>query len=303
MSEQFCVIDPITIAGAVLTSTNVPENDYAPHSMGTTYALNDLVIVVADHLIYKSLQAANTGHLPSGSIGVWWSVVSSTNARAMFDGKVSTQTSNANSIVVELTPSQIAGGVCLMNVEADTVVFTSTDPTDGVVYGPSTMYAEKANSGSSFWNWCFKRIRRRTVFTVVDLPPYYTGVIKIEINKPGGTAKCGMCMVGPVEQLGFTKFGLTPGIKDYSTNLFDAFGNLTSVERPWAKKLSVPVEVDNSIFDDLYGLMVGWRAKPVVWVASTLYESTTLLAKFSDFKIVLENPIKSPCDLTLDGMT
>ena len=100
MSEQFCVIDPITIAGAVLTSNNVPENDYPPHNMGTTYALNDLVIVVADHLIYKSLQPANTGHLPSGSIGVWWSVVGSTNANAMFDGKVSTQTSNANSIVV-----------------------------------------------------------------------------------------------------------------------------------------------------------------------------------------------------------
>lgn len=303
MSEQFCVIDPITIAGAVLTSTNVPENDYAPFSAGTSYALDALVIVVADHLIYKSLVASNMGNVPSATVGIKWSIVGSTNARAMFDGKVSTQTSNPDSIVVEVAPSQIAGGVCLMNVEADTVVITSTDPTDGVVYPPYVMYAEKANSGSSFWNWSFKRIRRRTVFTIVDLPPYYTGVIKIEINKPGGIAKCGMCMVGPVEQLGFTKFGLTPGIKDYSTSMFDAFGNLTSVERPWAKKLNVPVEVHNSIFDDLYGLMVGWRAKPVVWVASTLYESTTLLAKFSDFKIVLDNPVMSPCDLTLDGLT
>ncbi len=301
MSEYFSVIDPITIAGAVLTSTNVPETDYLEWNSGNTYSLDVMIQVTGDHLVYKSLQAANVGHTPSTS-PTWWSVVGSTNARAMFDSKVYSQTINPDSIVVQVTPSQIAGGVCLMNVEADNVVMTSTDPTDGVVYS-TTLYSEKANSGSSFWNWCFKRIRRRSVFVVLDLPPYYSSVIKIEINKPGGIAKCGMCMVGPVEQLGFTKFGLTPSIKDYSTSLFDSFGNLTSTERPWAKKLVVPVEVDNSIFDDLYGLMVGWRAKPVVWVASSLYESTTLLAKFSDFRLVLDNPVKSPCDLTLDGLT
>jgi hypothetical protein len=298
MAEQFCVIDPITIAGTVLVSTNVPETDYSEYASGTTYAVDTVVQVAADHVVYKSLQNANTGHTPSTS-PTWWSVVGPTNARAMFDGKVNTQTANADSIVVVIKPSSVSRGVGVLNVEGDSATVTMTDPTDGVVY-TNTVTSEKHNSGSSFYNWFFKRIRRRTQFYWTDLPPYYNATITI--TKPGGTAKCGMCIVGPVEQCGYTKFGLSPGIKDYSTSLFDQFGNLTTVERSWGKKLTVNLQVDNSLIDDLQLQFAGWRAKPLLFIASSQYESTGLYARYDDFKVVIDNPVKSDIALSLNGL-
>lgn len=68
------VIPPIEITAARLTSSTVIETTPSAYAGGTTYALNDLVYVgtVGQALtVYKSLQAANTGHTPSSS-PTWW---------------------------------------------------------------------------------------------------------------------------------------------------------------------------------------------------------------------------------------
>jgi hypothetical protein len=287
----------------VLVSTNVPETDYPAYAAGTTYAQSTTVApvrVIDDHLIYESLQAANIGHAPATS-PTWWFKVGATNARKMIDGKVMTQTTNANEIVMVLAPGRICHGAALLNVDADSATITVTDAVDGVVY-LNTLSSAKSNSGSKFFNWCFKRIRRKTVFAWTDLPSYYNATITITVSKPGGIAKCGMAIVGPVEELGFAEYGLSTGIKDYSTNLFDAFGELTSVERAWGKKMSCTVKVANELIDDIQLILAGYRAKSIVCIASKQYESTILYCRYADFKTVIPNKVFSDCSLTLDGL-
>lgn len=303
MSDSFFIIEPIAITGAVLVSTNVPEADYPAYVAGTTYAQSTDVapVLVTDaDVIYESLQAANTGHTPATSPS-WWNKISATNAYKMIDGLVNTQTSNADSIVMVVAPGRICHGATLLNVDADSVTLTVDDSVDGMVY-TNTIRSDKSNSGSSFFNWAFKRIRRKTVFSWTDLPSYYDATITITVSKPGGIAKCGMAIVGPVESMGFAQFGLSTGIKDYSSNLFDPFGNLDTTERPWSKKMSVSVVVKNDSIDDIQLILAGYRAKPVVVIATKRYESTIFLARYSDFKNVIENAVTSNCSLTWDGL-
>lgn len=303
MSDSFDIIEPIAIVGAVLVCTSVPEADYPAYVSTTTYAQSTAEVpvwVIDAHVIYESQQAANIGHPPATS-PTWWLKISATNAYKMIDGLVNTQTSNPDSIVLVVAPGKICHGAALLNVDADSVTLAVTDAVDGTVY-TNTIHAAKSNSASSFFNWAFKRIRKKTVFAWTDLPSYYNATITITISKPGGIAKCGMAIVGPVEAMGFAEYGLSTGIKDYSSSLFDTFGNLDTTEREWSKKMSVSVVVDNDAIDDIQLILAGYRAKSVVVVASKKFESTIFLARYSDFKNVIANPITSDCSLTWDGL-
>lgn len=68
------VIPPIALTDAMLYSSTAIETAPAAYAGGTTYALNDTVSVAGSLgllTVYKSLQAANTGHAPASSPD-WW---------------------------------------------------------------------------------------------------------------------------------------------------------------------------------------------------------------------------------------
>jgi hypothetical protein len=52
------IIRPITITDAMLTDTNVAENDYSAYNPATTYVGGNRVIVAAQHKIYESLPSS-----------------------------------------------------------------------------------------------------------------------------------------------------------------------------------------------------------------------------------------------------
>lgn len=66
------VTPPILITDAKLTSSGAAE-PHAPsaYAGGTTYAIGDIVKVVADFAIYESLVSSNTGHAPATSPLYW----------------------------------------------------------------------------------------------------------------------------------------------------------------------------------------------------------------------------------------
>lgn len=68
------VIPPLAITDARMTSSTVPEVAPAAYNGATAYGLNDTVSVAGAaglQTVYKSLQAANTGHAPASS-PLWW---------------------------------------------------------------------------------------------------------------------------------------------------------------------------------------------------------------------------------------
>lgn len=74
------VIPPLTITDARLTSTTVVEVAPAAYAGATTYTLNATASVAGAAgliTVYKSLQAANTGHTPASS-PTWWASIGDT---------------------------------------------------------------------------------------------------------------------------------------------------------------------------------------------------------------------------------
>jgi len=276
--------DVIGNPSGTLLSSNVAEDEYPPYAVGTTFGLDAYCIDLPNHLVYRSLVTGNLGNALTDDTK--WQKIGYTNRWRMIDQYNSTVTSNANSIVHVFTPNQIAQGVYLAGVEGDEVTTVVQDRTSGVVYS-ETQSQIVSNSSSSFYRWIFSRIRRKTFFISVMLPPYFDAIVTIIIKKPGGTAKCSMCVLGPLMDIGLSLYGLAAEIKDYSTTKFDFDGTSTSVERGYAKRLSVDVIVYNENLDYVYELLAGYRQKNVVYVGSVLYGMAIAFGKLSSFKLVI----------------
>ncbi|MBC7861139.1 MAG: hypothetical protein H7Z39_20645 [Burkholderiaceae bacterium] len=290
------VIEPIPVTSSVLASTNVPASE-TPYLPGGVYALGQ--IVESGNLLYESMVAANSGNPLTDSTK--WLLRGASNRYKMFDAFNNTQTTNPESIVVSLNPVLIANGFFIGGADADSFTVTVTDAIDGVVFS-ETQSLIQSNSASSFFNWCFKRIARRTAAVLLTLPMYAGATITISIDKPGGIAKCGMCVVGPIVDIGLSTYGISTDIKDFSTTQFNADGTSKTVERDFAKRMSIEVQLENDVIDVVQETLAAYRQRPVVWVGVVRHKSTIVYGKYSSFKNVIPNLNRSRMALQIEGM-
>ena len=296
------IIRPIQITNSNFTSSDVPETDYSAWSAATTYALGNRCIVVVTHTIYEALQSGINHYPPdtTGGTTPYWMEIGATNRWKMFDSKVGTQTAKATSFTVTLTPGLI-NAIALMEVDAGSVTVTMHDPSDGLVYSRTIVM----NSNAALTDWYayfFDPIFKKTYLVLLDLPSYRNASITVTFSSPGGTASCGVLVVGLAKALGETKWAPQVSILDYSRKENDAFGNPTLVVRNYAKLLSCDLEIFSNTVDDIQRLLAGFRATPLVWVGSTLYESTIVYGFYRSFNIVISGLVLSDCTLEIEGL-
>lgn len=301
------VVPPLTITDSNLTSSNVPETDYAAWSSGTTYATGDRVIITTPniHTVYESLRDSNLNHNPltDTSSPPYWLKVGPTNIWKMFDTSTTTQTTNSDSIVVTITPSKVINTVALLNVVGTSIRIKVTDPTAGVVYD-TTFSLNKNGNINNWYNYYFDEIYRKNNLVVTDLPAYSAAAIEITISYTGNTAKCGVCILGNVKYVGEgIETGAKVGITDYSRKEKNDFGDYTLIQRSYSKRASYSMAVLNEQIDSLQDLLVGLRTTPCVWIGDERYESTMIYGFYKDFDIVISNHTVSDCNLEIEGLT
>ncbi len=297
------VIPPLSITDSNLTSSNVAETDYSAWSGATTYALGDRVIVTTGvHKVYESLQAGNLNHSPTTS-PTWWIEVSPTNRWKMFDTSNSSQTTNANSIVVTITPGKVINSVSLLGLVATSVTIKLTDPIDGVVYNKTTSLNNNGNI-NNWYNYFFDPIVRKTSVVATDLPAYGSAVLEITITNTGSTAACSVCVVGAVRYIGEgINLGASVGIQDYSVKQKDDFGNYKLVQRSHSKRAKFSMAVLNTQIDALQDLLVELRTTPCMWIGDDNYTCTVVYGYYKDFDIVISYHLVSDCNLEIEGLT
>jgi len=298
------VIPPLTITDSRLTSSNVAETDYAAWSSGTTYSLGQRVIVVSTHKVYESLQNSNLNKDPTlASNATWWIEVSPTNRWKMFDISNTTQTTNANSIVVTITPGQVVNSVSLMNLEGISIRVKVTDPLEGVVYD-KTVSLNNNGTINNWYNYFFSPISKKKSVVITDMPSYGTAIIEITVTNTGRTAKCGVCTLGQINYLGEgINLGATVGIQDYSRKEKNDFGDYVVVQRNYAKRAKYTMAVLNEQIDALQNLLADLRTTACVWIGDDNYESTMIYGFYKDFDIVISNHIVSDCNIEIEGLT
>lgn len=303
-------IRPTAINDARLTSSTVPETDYAVWSSVTTYALAARCISTTTHRSYESVQASNLNHDPTtDTTGTWWLDVGPTNRWAMFDAQVGTETTASDSLTVVLTPGRF-NSIALLQVDAATVEI-SLEVSGQIVYSAS-MDLTSGNTVGDWYQYFYEPVYQQDALVVtdlvdaalLDLPAYGEGILTVTLTRTGGSVACGVLVVGLYADLGETQYSPTIGIIDYSRKEIDAFGNPTIVQRSYSKKMNATVTVPHASVDNVARLLAQYRSTAVVWVgAGSIYTSMIIYGFYKDWDLQIGNPSVSDLSLQIEGLT
>ena len=299
-------IEPLTITDSILTSSTVPEDDYAAWSSGTTYSLGNKVIVVSVHKVYESAINSNTGNDPTTDDGTNWIEVGATNRWKAFDQKLSDPVQQANSISYTFTTTDtIVNSIALFALAADTVQITVTPDGAGSPVYDETYNLLDTTSIVDWYTYFFDPagVKERELL-VLDLPSYSSATITITITDTGNTAEVGQIVMGSLVTLGRTGYGTTVGIEDYSRKERDAFGNAVIIERAFAQKADYEVEIITQDTRRVQRFLSEYRAKPVVWIGNQDPSYGLIVYGFyTQFSINLATPSISYTTLEVEGLT
>jgi len=292
------IIRPAAVTDAALVATSVAEVTPA-WATGTTYAKGARVQDQVTHREFESAQDGNTGHALSDV--AWWIEVGATNRWRMFDQTNSSQTIVGDQLQVDVKIAGRVNAVALLNCEAAAAQVTAT--VDGVIVYDKSFSMTSSDGIDNWYSYFFEPIERRPDLIITDLPLYSNMIVRVRLTRPGGMVRIGSLILGQVKSLGITLTGLNAGIVDYSRKGADDFGNVTLVERAFAKKLDGRIVIDNSEVDQVTAALGKLRATPLVWIADDRWQTTALFGFYRNFTVTFEYEQKSTCLLELEGLT
>lgn len=293
------VIKPRTYTPSMLVSTTATESVSA-WSSATTYALG--ARAHTGGYIYESLQAANTNQAPATS-PTWWVRVGPDNRSAMFDGQVSTATTQATGPLTVVLDTGYAGALGLVGLAGTSVDITVTDGASG-----PQVYSRSVTLDSSivenWFDYFFGEFDLSGEVVLTDMPPYNDARMTVSIN--GNNVQCGAIVFGVPYSLGQIEHGATAGITDYSRKDTDEFGTTTFVQRAFAKRMSARMLIPNGELRKVQRILSDLRATPSMWIGSddaTTYSPLIVFGWYRDFSIDIQYPTHSYVSLEIEGLT
>lgn len=295
----------VTRAADVFTRgmlSNVPENDHAAYSAGTTYAEGDRVILTSTHRIYESLQAGNTGHAPDTS-PTWWLDVAPTNRWAMFDAEYGTGTALGTSPLRVVLAPAYANSLALLGLAGTSAQVTVTDNGSAAVAYSRTV--DLYNPDIADWYaYVFEPFGEVQEVALSDLPPFTNAIVTVTITGAPATG-CALLALGPAVELGDVNLGVRVGLVDYSRKETDEFGKATFVKRAFSRRLSFDALIKNNQINLIYKSLSNLRATPCVWVVSEneQFQVLVLWGFFKDFSVTIAYQTHSQCVFEIEGLT
>lgn len=299
-ARPLAVVSPITLTDAILSYSDVPEDDYPAWAIGTTYAV--AARVIRSHKIWESLQAANLAKAPE-SEPLWWVEVSATNRWRAFDLSNSSQTAKASAITYEITPGQAVNAVAAINLaNASSARFQLTDPSFGEVYD-TTINLATIPDEASWYAWFFGARSETPQAIATDLPSYPNATLRIELVG-GADLAVGVILFGQQKLVGTgVHKGATLGIQDYSRKEKNDFGDTVLIKRAFAKRASFSMLVKNTELDNTFQALTDLRASPALWIGSGTYASTQIFGFYKSFDLSISYADFTDCTLEIEGLT
>lgn len=300
-------IEPLTITDSILTSSTIPEDDYAEWASGTTYSIGTRVIVVSVHRVYESASNSNIGNNPTTDDGTNWILVGATNRFKAFDQKIGDPATRADSIqYVFNTSGDIVNSLAFFALKADTVQITmeiGSAPT-ATVYDETYLLLDTTNIIDWYTYFFEPATDKDQELLVVDLPSYSTAQITVNIVDTGGTVEVGQIVLGNLVSLGRTGYGTTIGIEDFSRKERDTFGSAVIIERAFAQTADFEVEINTQDARRVQKFLSTYRATPIVWIGNQDPSYGLIVYGFyTQFSINLATPSISYTTLEVEGLT
>lgn len=275
------IILPYDVSDAMLTYSNLAEDDHDEWSDVATYARGDYVISTATHTVYRSLLDSNTDNDPDleqaaladplvdDPSPIYWQVISATNKWKLFDKKPSNQASGTDEIIVRLVnATDFVTGVGLVGVDAAEVSISVKDEPGGTaVYSDTRPMLDDSMVGD-WYEYYFAPLVETSEVLFLNIPPYVGAEVEITITRTGGTPKCGQIILGESRDFGVTMVGGTrfSGF-DFSFVEQDEFGDLITVVRAATRLSDFDAFVPSTraiVFDRMMRDLRGGR--PALWI-------------------------------------
>lgn len=292
------IVIPVSVTESMLLASDVPENDYPAWASGTAYSQGQRVIDT--HLVWESLQSG-TGKKPDQS-PQYWVCMGAVNRWKCLDASTTTQTVQAGGMSYTLRPGKVVSAVSLLNLSAQSARVRMVSPNDGVVYD-RTQSLRGTIPTASWWDYFFAELDRPSDATFLDLPPYGSADIIVDLDAGVGEARLGVLHVGPIREVPvYVQFGAEISIADYSRKEADDFGEAQLMRRAWAKRGTFEAEIPTSSVDALTQLFASLRATPCLWIVYEPIKSTVIFGWYREFVQYIKYAKTSYCVLEIEGL-
>jgi hypothetical protein len=295
------VIKSVVTTDAILTSSNIPEDEHPVWVSGTSYTALDKVIY--EHKIYERI-VTGAGTTTPNLDQVNWLDSGYTNRYRMFDNIISSVSSRTGGIEFTLTPNQVINGIALLNVNASTVRVVMNDPIEGVVYDRTKELRSSSNVIDYYSYFFAPLINLGDLDTVIflDLPNKPTATITVYVSSGSGLVEVGEVVYGIQSVVGRTNYGTGIGIKSYSRKEVDEFGKVTVIKRKNSKYADYDVDIDNVNLARVQRLFADIDSVPCVFIGNPEMEELIVYGFYSDFKATISFPTVSKCNLRVEGL-
>ena len=295
------VIKSIETTDAILTYSNILEDEHPLWVSGTNYSIDDKVIY--QHRIYNRVIAGGGALTPDLDL-TNWSDLGATNKYRMFDNIISSVSSRTGGIQFTLTPNQVVNSIALLNVNASTVRVVMNDPVEGVVYD-KTKELRSSGEVTDYFSYFFAPLVSLTDLNTaifLDLPTRPTATITVYISSGVALVEVGEVVYGIQSVVGRTNYGTSIGIKSYSRKDIDEFGKVTVVKRKNSKYCEYDVDIDNTNLVFVQRLFQDIDSVPCVFIGNPDMEELIVYGFYSDFKSTISFPTVSKCTLRVEGL-
>lgn len=305
------IVRPVTVTDAVMTYTNVPEDD-APAWAAGDYVEGE--IVIRDHAIYEAL--IDTSDDPrdgaTASPPTWLRLGASRPWR-MYDQRVRNVTralepydatkynayddaDEANGIAFTLEPGMLVDSLTLLNING-LFAHVKVETINGIVYESRTPLSGGL-SESSWHSYFYTPIDRRTQLVLTDLPKALDAKVHIAVEELSSPAQIGELILGRAIEIGQTQYGASVSIIDYSKKERDDFGNLIVTQRRYTQLAEYPIQMPRQSADVVYQLLAGLRTEPTLFIGTTEHSSLVVYGIYRDMRITFDN--YATCVATLE---
>lgn len=296
------VIKSVVTTDTILTSSNIPEDEYPVWVASVSYNASDRVIY--KHKIYEAILANSSATTPDLNQTNWLSL-GATNRYRMFDNVVSNVSSRTGGIQFTLTPNEVVNSIAFLNLNATTVRVVVTDPTAGVVYDKTKEFAGLSEV-TDYYSYFFTPLvdlnnSKSVVF--LDLPSNYPmASISVTISSGVAVAEVGEVVYGVQTTVGRTNYGTAIGIKSYSRKETDEFGNMIVVKRKNSKYAEYDIDIDNRFLASVQRFFSDIDSVPCLFIGNPDMEELIVYGFYNDFKATISFPTVSKCNLRVEGL-
>lgn len=294
------VIKSVVTTDTILTSSNIPEDEYPAWVSGTSYTALDKVIY--EHKIYERIVTGAGTTTPDLDQANWLDS-GYTNRYRMFDNTLSSVSSRTGGIEFTLTPNQIVNGIALLNVNASTVRVVMNDPVEGVVYD-NTKELRSSSNVNDYFSYFFAPLLSENLETAIflDLPDKPTATITVYVSSGSGLVEVGEVVYGIQSVVGRTNYGTAIGITSYSRKDTDEFGKVTVIKRKNSKYADYDIDIDNNNLASVQRLFADIDSVPCVFIGNPEMEELVVYGFYKEFKATISFPTVSKCTLRVEGL-